>query len=153
MPFEERRTPSAGQALGLSEAEVALARGLIAPSVLVMASDGAIGSAERRELIGSLRFNGALGRFGTEAVVSLAEDMLVEMRMRFGVQTLSVLTEALDPPLRRTAVCMALRIAMADGTLKDSEHTMLVDLAMSLDIPPDEYNKMVDVMAILQRPA
>ncbi|MEM9795507.1 MAG: tellurite resistance TerB family protein [Pseudomonadota bacterium] len=136
---------------GPSEAELALARGLLAPAVLVMAADGTVNSDERRELIGSLRFNGLLRRLGAERVMELAEAMLVEMKENFGVHTLGGYTEALSPELRETAICMALRVATADGNLDDAEHTVLVDLAMKLGITPEAYNKMVDVVTILQR--
>lgn len=153
MGFQFAPSPAPAIPEGPSAEQLALIRGLVAPAVLVMAADGHVDSTERRELIGSLRFNGVLREVGAETVISVAETMMVEMRERFGAQTLSACTEALDHPLRETAICMALRIAMADGALGDDEHTVLVDLAMSFGIEPEIYNTMVDVMSILQRPA
>lgn len=137
----------------LPKASADTLRGLLAPSILIKFSDGKVENAELREIIGAIRFNPYLRSFDPETLSMLVEEMsTVGMGLK-AVEELSVMAEALTPELRETAIAMALRIAVADGTLRDAEHKALVMLAMRLDIDPEQYNKMVEVVTILQRAA
>lgn len=54
--------------------------------------------------------------------------------------------------LRETAYAFAARVAAADGSVAESEMTLLSDLAGQLGLAPDRVNHIFEVVEILQRP-
>ena len=135
----------------ITDDDLARARGLIAPAILVMAADGRVETSEERQLANAVAFNGAFLRIGPEASIDVVHDVAARAAEPDGADALLALTEALPQRLRETAICIALRISIADGRFEDAEHSALVGYAMRLGVTPGDYNRMADVLSILHR--
>ncbi|MEM7642982.1 MAG: tellurite resistance TerB family protein [Pseudomonadota bacterium] len=133
--------------------DVATAKAVLVPSLLVMASDGRIEESEKYELVNAMTFNALFQRVGPEPINRVVGELLAELGRPGGIEALVALMDPLSPTLRETAICMAVRMAAADGHLDEIEHKTLVALAMRLGVSPEQYNKMVEIVVILQRAA
>lgn len=58
---------------------------------------------------------------------------------------------ASPPALCETAFCFATRIAVADGSFDENEKRMLTGTANILSISKDAFNKIIDVVVVMQR--
>jgi tellurite resistance protein len=54
--------------------------------------------------------------------------------------------------LRETALCFAMRIALADGKIEEGEKASLAQTAAHMEIPLERFQQIFDVVAIMQRP-
>jgi len=63
----------------------------------------------------------------------------------------SAAAENLSGPLRETAMCFAMRVALADGSLAESEKETVAGMASALKLAPDSFAKILEVTAMMQR--
>lgn len=125
-----------------------IARAILTPAVVVAVSDGKIERAEIDQIVSMCSFNPIFQRIGAQRTGQLISELVSSS------DYMALLKEAagqLDQSLRETAICFAIRVAIADGHVDEMEHKTLVAFAMQFGIGPDDYNRMVDVLAMLQR--
>jgi tellurite resistance protein len=125
-----------------------IARAVLTPAVVVACADGKLERSETDQIVSMCSFNPIFQRIGAQRTGELIQEL---MRSTDYVTLLKEAVAALDQPLRETAICFAIRVAIADGHLDDMEHKTLVAFAQQFGIGPDDYNRMLDVLVMLQR--
>ncbi|KIT14677.1 Tellurite resistance protein TerB [Jannaschia aquimarina] len=123
---------------------------LLGPALLAMAADGATRESERRKLGNLLTANPLFLRIGPDATQDCVARASAEIAAGGAERVLDRLTNQ-PPDLRETAIAMALFVAAADGTFCDQEHEVLASLAIRLDVSPERYNAIADVITVLYR--
>lgn len=145
--FSRRRTGPA------PEAAPDLARALVAPAYLVMRCDGEVGEAERARLAELCRFSPILGRRDAAAVDALLREVAADFEARGANAVMNEAVDSLPPPLRETAMALAIAVALADGDAVEAEQRLLMGLSRHMDLPDELTDAIFSVMVILQRPA
>jgi tellurite resistance protein len=133
--------------------DTTIARAVLAPAVLTMAADGSVDKAELVQLNNVCGFSPIFGPLGPETVTRLVNEILNDLSKRGPHEVITEAAGKLSPALRETAFCFAMRIAMADGVLDDGEKAALSGTAARLELAPETFGKIVDVVAMMQRPA
>ena len=129
------------------------AKAVIAMPLMVAAADGRIEKSELDQVMNMCAFSPIFHAVGGKRTMDLAEECLNTIKSR-GSETLFTEVQAtLSPKMIETAMCFAIRTALADGHLDDSEKTMLMAMGQRLGLPEDAFVKIFEVMIMLQRPA
>jgi hypothetical protein len=111
--------------------------------------DGVLSMAGSRALRHALDYRHPFCDYGDAGMVQLMDRLLREMRQK-GAQHLMVESaEALDPRQRATAYAVAAEIMRSDGPLADDEKNILNNLAITLEIPEEDSQKVLLVMDVL----
>ena len=131
--------------------EAKIAKGLITMPILTAAADGSIDEAEKLQILNMVAFSPVFGVVGVEATGKLIEEVLTGLKTKGAQAVFEDAIEPLSPALRETALCFAIRAALADGVLENSEKDMLVALGQRMGLPPESFMKIFDVMCMLQR--
>jgi tellurite resistance protein len=127
------------------------ARAIIAMPLLVAAADGKIDEAELIQIVNMCAFNPLFHAIGAERTRALIQENLATLRAKGAEHLFASVVDSLSPRLRETALCFAIRTALADGQLEDSEFEMLKAMGMRMGVPAEAFGKMFEVMAMLQR--
>ncbi len=127
------------------------ARAIIAMPLLVAAADGKIDDAELVQIINMCAFNPLFHAIGAERTRALIQENLATLKSKGAEHLFASVVESLSPRLRETALCFAIRTALADGQLEDSEFEMLKAMGMRMGVPAETFGKIFEVMAMLQR--
>ena len=105
--------------------------------------------AGSRALRHSLDYRHPFCDYGDAGMVQLMDRLLRDMRQK-GAQHLMVESaEALNPRQRATAYAVAAEIMRSDGPLADDERNILSNLAITLELPEEETQKVLAVMDVL----
>jgi hypothetical protein len=111
--------------------------------------DGVLSMAGSRALRHSLDYRHPFCDYGDAGMVQLMDRLLRDMRQK-GAQHLMVESaEALNPRQRATAYAVAAEIMRSDGPLADDERNILSNLAITLELPEEETQKVLAVMDVL----
>jgi hypothetical protein len=111
--------------------------------------DGVLSMAGSRALRHSLDYRHPFCDYGDAGMVQLMDRLLRDMRQK-GAQHLMVESaEALNPRQRATAYAVAAEIMRSDGPLADDEVNILNNLAITLELPEEETQKVLSVMDVL----
>lgn len=111
--------------------------------------DGMLSMAGSRALRHSLDYRHPFCDYGDAGMVQLMDRLLRDMRQK-GAQHLMVESaEALNPRQRATAYAVAAEIMRSDGPLADDERNILSNLAITLELPEEETQKVLAVMDVL----
>jgi tellurite resistance protein len=111
--------------------------------------DGVMTMAGSRALRHCLDYRQPFQRFGQEAMVTLMDSLLAELR-RVGPQHLMVeAAEQLNPRQRATAYAVAAEIMRSDGPLQDDERNILTNLATTLDLAEADTAPLLAAMDLL----
>ncbi len=130
-----------------------LAEALIAPAVLTMMSADRFGSAERMQLDNAIAFSPILRPMMGAPCGRLIERIVHTASEAGAEAVIARATEALSPALRETAICIALRVAFADGRIEESEEATVIVCSEAFGLPQAQFMKIYEVLAMLQRPA
>jgi tellurite resistance protein len=128
-----------------------IARALLAMPLMVAASDGEINEAELHQLVNMYAFNPIFQALGVKRTMDLMQDNVRTLRAKGAEHLFVASLAALPQPLRETALCFAVRTALADGSLAAAESTMLTTMAIRMDVPPETSGKICEVVGMLQR--
>jgi len=111
--------------------------------------DGVLSMAGSRALRHSLDYRHPFCDYGDTGMVQLMDRLLRDMRQK-GAQHLMVESaEALNPRQRATAYAVAAEIMRSDGPLADDEKNILNNLAITLELPEEDTQKVLLVMDVL----
>lgn len=138
---------------GGSAPDTTIARAVLAPAVLTMAADGRIDDSETMQITNLCMFSPIFAPLGGKVVADLIKSILQDLGKRGADAVITECGQTLSPALRETAFCYAMRVAMADGVLDEAEKTVLGGTASRLMLDEATFGKIVDVVAMMQRPA
>lgn len=147
--FSRFRVVSVGQAPTMHEQ----AQAVIAPAVVVMLANGHMQVEELEQLANLCAFSPLFRRLESACTQQMIEAVIEDLRHRSGAEVVAGSARVLAPGLRETALCYAIRVALADGILDEHEREAIIDIAQRLAVPPEVFHKIFDVMAMMQRPA
>ncbi len=148
-----RKAPdqNTGQSAGQVNAQEETARAVLAIPLMVAASDGEITTPETMQISNMCSFSPVFLAIGGKRTSDLGVEIVEEIKARGMNDVFQRAAAALSPKLRETAMCFAIRTALADGVLEDNEKKMLVTMGESMGIPQETFMKIFDVMAMMQR--
>jgi len=138
---------------GGTKPDTTIARAVLAPAVLSMAADGSIDQSEVAQLSNMCMFSPIFAPLGAEGVGTLIKDILTDLGKRGADTVINEAVAALSPALRETSFCFAMRVAMADGVMDEGEKNALSGTASRMQLAPDTFDKIIEVVAMMQRPA
>lgn len=128
-----------------------LARAVITPAVSTMVGDGSVNEAENAQLNNLLAFSPIFRDHGPAAISAMVQHILESIERIGHEATIQQCAQELTPELRRTALCFAMRIALADGRIEDGERASLTQTGHHLGIPPEEFGQIFEVIVMLQQ--
>ncbi|MEM9046466.1 MAG: tellurite resistance TerB family protein [Pseudomonadota bacterium] len=117
-----------------------------------MIADGSISESEKAQLANMMSFSPIYAHHDAKQIVGCINEVLESLKGD-PAQVLTGSAERLSPALRETALCFAIRIALADGHVDDGERTALIATAASMQIEPSSFGAIFEVMSMLQRRA
>ncbi|MBO9445161.1 tellurite resistance TerB family protein [Ruegeria sp. R14_0] len=138
---------------GGSSQDTSIARAVLAPAVLTMAADGRIDDAEVIQLTNMLTFSPIFLPLGGKATGELIKTVLKDLQKSGPDKVITESAQLLSPALRETAFCFAMRVAMADGVLEESEKNVLSGTASRLQLSDQAFESIVHVVTMMQRSA
>lgn len=127
------------------------ARAVISLPLLVAAADGEITAPETAQIANMCAFSPIFHAVGPDRTIALANEIVKELKAKGANDVFARSAAALSPKLRETAICFAIRTALADGVLEDGEKKMLITMGESLGLPEETFFKIFDVMVMMQR--
>jgi len=127
------------------------ARAVTAMQLLVAAADGEISTPETTQITNMCTFSPVFHAVGPDRTMDLAGDVVKELKAKGATEVFARSAAALSPKLRETAICFAIRTALADGVLEETEKKMLNTMGESLGLAEETFFKIFDVMVMMQR--
>lgn len=131
----------------------AVARAVLVPSVSTMVSDGDVSDAELAQLSNACAFSPIFCKFSQEEMHAMIRSIISEISASGHPATIKKAAQALTPPLRETALCFAMRIALADGRVDDGEKNALSATGQLMQIPTEKFGQIFQFVVMMQRPA
>ena len=128
-----------------------IARSVIAMPLLMANADGQISETELVQIQSLCMFSPIFQAIGMEATRELILENLTVMKSQGAEGLFASVLGTLSPKLRETAMCFAIRTALADGHLAEGEQRMLIAMAERMGIPPETFGRMIEVLGMLQR--
>jgi tellurite resistance protein len=129
------------------------ARAVLALPLLIAASDGKIDDSEMHQILNMCSYSPIFHAVGAQRTLDLGKAILTDLRSKGAEQVFAAATANLPPTLRETALCFAIRKALADGSLSNEEKQMLMVMGERLGVPEATFVKIFEVMLMLQRRA
>ena len=131
--------------------DTSVARGMLALPLITAAADGSVDRSEIDEIVTLCSQNPIFQKLGAPATVKLLEDLAGDLKRAGGEAVFVEAVNALSPKLRETALCFAIRIAVADGTMDRQEIATLVAMGERMGIPEEQFGKIIEVLMMLHR--
>lgn len=128
-----------------------IARAVIAPAVLVMAADDSISDAEIGQLANSCAFSPIFAPIPPARSLEIVKEIARDFSVRGPRVVIEEAITQMSPGLRETALAIAMRVALADGRLDESERLTLIALSKDMGITEKVTEVMFHVVGILQR--
>lgn len=128
-----------------------IAKAVIAMPLLVAAADGKIEESELHQITNLCAFSPIFHTVGVDRTRKLIEENMKTLKSQGAEHLFSSVLDTLSPELRETAICFAIRTALADGELADSELDMLKAMGSRMEIPEDTFLQIFKVLVMLQR--
>jgi tellurite resistance protein len=129
------------------------ARAVLTMPLLVAASDGRIDETELNQVLNMCSYSPIFHAVGAKRTMELAKDILGELKAKGYQAAFQTAKAGMTPRLAETALCFAVRTALADGSLAEEEKQLLVHMGEGLGVPEAIFMNIFNVMAMLQRPA
>ena len=131
----------------------AVARGVLTMPLLTAAADGSIDKTEVDEVIRLCSQSPIFWSVGGQRTSDMAVEIINDLKARGANAVFEDGAVALSPALRETALCFSIRVAIADGTVDNSEKETLAAMGERLQIPFETFTKIFEVLMMLHRPA
>lgn len=139
------------KASGQTSVQEETARAVLAMPIMVAASDGEISLPETEQIGNMCMFSPVFHAVGGKRTSELGVEIVKDIKANGMTQVFQRSTAALSPKLRETAMCFAIRTALADGVLEDNEKKILIAMGNSMGIAEETFSKIFDVMVMMQR--
>lgn len=127
------------------------ARAVITPAVFVMAVDGSVDNSEVAQLANSCSFSPIFAPIPGERTIQMINEIFQDIGKRTPNVVIREAIAQMSPSLRETSLAIAMRVALADGRLDESEQKTLVMLSQDMGISQNATEIMFHVVGILQR--
>lgn len=131
----------------------AVARAVLTPAVSTMVADGDVSEFETTQIANLCAFSPIYLPLGGERVQRMIGEIINEIGSKGHPETIKQAASRLSPPLRETALCFAMRVALADGHINENEKNSLSQTGYYMDIKEEVFERILSVVAMMQRPA
>ncbi len=138
-------------AASVTDQDVEIARAILVPAVSTMIVDGEIHHRETAQLANICGFSQVFAPIGPDDTSQLSMDIIDEIKKDGHATVIERAAQSLSPALRETALCFAIRIALADGRLDEREKQAIKMTVQIFDISDDIATKIFDVLTMMQR--
>ncbi|MEL6766786.1 MAG: tellurite resistance TerB family protein [Pseudomonadota bacterium] len=128
-----------------------LQRSVLTPAVLTMVVDGNIDPREAQLMVSMVMTSPIFHGSNQEALEALTREIFEEVKRTGTAGVVRRAAHVLSPGLRETALCFAVRIAMADGVLADEELAVLENISQTMGIDQEVMLSFFQTIAALQR--
>lgn len=135
---------------GTKPANHTLAKDVMTPAVVTMYIDGSVDNSEIDQLINLLNFSPIFAQVKQSELQPMVAQIMEDLKSHNGASLVQSVASRLPMPMRQTALLFAMRIALADGRLDDSEKAVLFGFAEAFGITPEQFSTMFEVIAMLQ---
>lgn len=139
------------KATGQTSVQDETARAVLAMPILVAAADGQITLPETEQIGNMCMFSPVFHAVGPQRTQALGAEIVEELKAKGATEVFKRSAAVLSPKLRETAMCFAIRTALADGVLDEDEKKMLITMGESLGIAEETFFRIFDVMVMMQR--
>ena len=130
-----------------------VARATLTLPLLIAAGEGRLAATELTRVSNICAYSPVFQAIGPARTREIALDLLDQIEEKGADALLARARRALPPRLRETALCLAIRTALAEGTLSDADYGAIKAMAQEMEIRPDTVARMFEVMVMLQRAA
>jgi len=130
-----------------------IARAVLTPAISTMIADGEVSEFETTQIANLCAFSPIYLPLGGERVHNMIHEIINEIGSKGHPETIKQAAGSLSPALRETALCFALRVALADGHINENEKNSLVQTGHFMEIGQDVFERILSVVAMMQRPA
>ena len=130
-----------------------VARAVLVPAVSTMVADGEVSQVELDQLSNVCGFSPIFFKYTQDEMLGMIREIIDEISQSNVPTVVKKATKDLSPPLRETALCFAMRIAVADGRLDENEKSVLAGTASVMGISQEKFGVIFEVVAMMQRPA
>lgn len=130
-----------------------VARGVLAMPILVAAADGSIDETEINQIMNMCTYSPIFHAVGAQKTMDLCKDIVAQLKSEGAEGVFARSIAALPAAQRETALCFAVRAALADGHFDQREKDMLMTMGERLGIAPEKFVQIFEVIVMLQRPA
>lgn len=131
--------------------EERVARAILAPAIVTMLADGRVDDTEVEQIHNLCSFSPIFASFNAEQLRQMIKEDATEIDHIGEDAAIVNAARLLSPTLCETALAFAARVAAADGKVEESEDRALAKIVRLMGISSEAYNKILDVVIILQR--
>jgi tellurite resistance protein len=129
------------------------ARALLSVSFITAASDGNLDQREMDQLLNMCAFSPVFLSVGAKRTLDIAKEVMNDLQKKGAEAVFAAAQANMSPQLAETAVCFAVRTALADGSIDKNELETLKAIGMRLGVPAETFVKIFEVLSMLQRRA
>ncbi len=133
--------------------DVSIAQSVLTPAVSTMIADGSVSEFELVQISNLCAFSPIFLPLGADRIHAMVKVIIDEIGSNGHAETIQRAAGALSPKLRETALCFAMRIALADGHVDEKEMNSLAQTGHFMEIEPSAFDKILSVVVMMQRPA
>ena len=148
-----KTAPQANTGFGSPAANTSsIARAVLVPAVSTMISDGDISDFELAQLSNLCSFSPIFMPMESDHLHHMIKDIISEIARNGHPEAIKNAATMLTPALCETALCFAVRVALADGFIDENEKNSLSQTGYFMNIAENDFARIVDVVAMMQRP-
>ncbi|MBN2629115.1 MAG: tellurite resistance TerB family protein [Rhodobacteraceae bacterium] len=129
------------------------ARAVLTVALLTAAADGKIEEIEFHQIVNMCTYSPIFHAVGPKRTMELAQEVLADLRKTGAEACFASAKAVMTARLAETAMCFAVRTALADGSVDQSEIQTLSAMGERLGLPFATFEKIFDIMVMMQRPA
>ncbi len=133
--------------------ETSIPRAVLTPAVVTIAADGNIDDAEIAQLNNLVSFSPIFQGLSSDDLDDMTNSIMDDLLHSGAGQVIEASIQDMSPELRETAFCFAMRVAMADGVLDESEKNVLAGTAQQMQLPKETFESIFQVVTMMQRSA
>jgi len=128
-----------------------VARGLLAAPVMMATADGKVEESEVQEIINLCMQNNIFVSLGLNRTTDLVKEVMLDLAKRGQTPVFEDAMGVLAMELRETGICFAVRVAISDGHIDETEFQTLVAMAQKAGLSADRFNQIFEVLMMLHR--
>lgn len=129
----------------------AVAEAVLTPAIVTMLSDGDISAREVAQIGNLCGFSPIFEGYGNADIEALIADIRAQLARDGADLVTDRASQTLTPRLRETALCFALRMALADNRMEDAEMDALARIGGLLGIDKEAFLQIYAVLSMLHR--
>lgn len=148
-----RGAPAAAAPAKPQNAIDATARAVLTLPLVTAFADGSIDRAEMEQIINMCAFNPIFQAIGVDRTVELVKEIVLKMKADGSEAVFAAAQATLTPNTVETAMCFAVRTALADGTMDKREQDTLIAMGKRLGMTAETFVDIYNVMVMMQRAA